>query len=137
MGTSKAMMEKVFVAGDIMVQKAPACNIGDLAQALKELFQVDNEIKVIGIRHGEKIYETLLTKEEYVKSIDMGVFYRVPADNRDLNYDKYFIHGNEKLATTDEYNSLNTTQLNVEQLKDSLKRIEFVRHELDLWGKGQ
>lgn len=121
-------------AGDIMVQKAPACRIGELAQSLKELFHVDNEIKIIGIRHGEKIYETLLTKEEYVKAIDMGDFYRVPVDSRNLNYDKYFVEGDEKLVTTGEYNSLNTMQLNVEQLKDMLMNIDYVREEVEAWG---
>lgn len=81
-------------AGDIMVQKSPASTIGDLAQAIKELFNADNEIKIIGTRHGEKRYETLLTKEEYIKAEDMGSFYRVTADKRDLNYDKYFVEGN-------------------------------------------
>lgn len=85
------------VAGDIMVQKSPASTIGDLAQAVKELFNVDNEIKVIGTRHGEKRYETLLTKEEYVVAEDLGGFFRVPADRRDLNYDKYFAEGNQNL----------------------------------------
>ncbi len=95
-------------AGDIMVQKSPASTVGDLAQALKELFNVDNEIKIIGTRHGEKLYETLLTKEENVVAKDMGEFYRVPADKRDLNYDKYFVDGDEKLSSDVEYNSHNT-----------------------------
>lgn len=120
-------------SGDIMVQKAPACNIADLAQAVKELFKVDNEIKVIGIRHGEKIYETLLTKEEYIRAVDMGNFYRVPADQRDLNYDKYFIEGNQQLATSAEYNSANTKQLNVEQIKEKLLTLDYIRAELNAW----
>ena len=95
-------------AGDIMVQKSPASTIGDLAQAIKELFNADNEIKIIGTRHGEKLYETLLTKEEHVVATDMGNFYRVPADKRDLNYDKYFVEGDQKLSYEDEYNSHNT-----------------------------
>ncbi len=98
-------------AGDIMVQKSPASTVGDLAQALKELFNVDNEIKIIGTRHGEKLYETLLTKEENVVAKDMGEFYRVPADKRDLNYDKYFVDGDEKLSSDVEYNSHNTKRL--------------------------
>ena len=99
-------------AGDIMVQKSPASTIGDLAQAVKELFNADNEIKIIGTRHGEKRYETLLTKEEYVVAEDLGGFYRVPADKRDLNYDKYFAEGDQKLTTVEEYNSDNTQILN-------------------------
>ncbi|PKM44132.1 MAG: UDP-glucose 4-epimerase [Firmicutes bacterium HGW-Firmicutes-8] len=120
-------------AGDIMVQKAPACTIGDLAQAVKELFNSDIETCVIGIRHGEKLYETLLTKEEYVKAIDMGGFYRVPADQRDLNYDKYFIDGNVQIAISEEYNSNNTMRLNVEQIKDKLLSLQYVRNELAAW----
>src|SRR5699024_6388791 len=86
-------------AGDIMVQKSPASTIGDLAQAIKELFDANNEIKIIGTRHGEKLYETLLTREEHVVAEDLGDFYRVPADNRDLNYDKYFVEGDHQLST--------------------------------------
>jgi UDP-N-acetylglucosamine 4,6-dehydratase/5-epimerase len=117
-------------AGDIMVQKSPACTIGDLAQALKELFNADNEIKVIGTRHGEKRYETLLTKEEYVVAEDMGGFFRVPVDKRDLNYDKYFIEGDQKLSLQDEYNSDNTERLNIEQIKEKLLELEYVRGAL-------
>ena len=117
-------------AGDIMVQKAPASTIGDLAQALKELFNADNEIKIIGTRHGEKRYETLLTREEYIRAIDMGKFYRVPADNRDLNYDKYFVEGDHMLSIEKEYNSDNTERLNIEQIKEKLLSIEYVRQEL-------
>lgn len=116
-------------AGDIMVQKSPACTIGILAQALKELFDVDNEIKVIGTRHGEKLYETLLTKEEYVVAEDMGVFFRVPADKRDLNYDKYFVEGNEKLSSEEEYNSHNTAMLNVSQVKEKLLQLNYIKEE--------
>ena len=117
-------------AGDIFVQKAPACTIGDLAQALKELFEVDNEIKIIGTRHGEKRYETLLTKEEYVRAIDLGKFFRVPADNRDLNYDTYFVIGDMKLSDEGEYNSDNTERLNIEQIKEKLITVEYVGQEL-------
>jgi len=120
-------------SGDIMVQKAPACTIGDLAQAIKELFNADNEIKVIGTRHGEKLYETLLTKEEYLVAQDLGNFYRVPADKRDLNYDKYFIDGDQKLSSEEEYNSHNTTRLNVEQIKQKLLQLDYVRKELGLY----
>ncbi|MGP4038814.1 polysaccharide biosynthesis protein [Gracilibacillus sp. D59] len=119
--------------GDIMVQKSPASTIGDLAQALKELFEVNNEIKVIGTRHGEKLYETLLTKEEHVVAEDLEGFYRVPADQRDLNYDKYFVEGDQKLSTEEEYNSHNTYRLNVEEVKKKLMELQFVRDELKGW----
>lgn len=118
------------VAGDIMVQKAPASYIGDLAQAIKELFKANNEIKVIGTRHGEKLYETLLTREEYVVSEDLGGFFRVPADKRDLNYDKYFAEGDKKLSTEEEYNSHNTQILSIEQIKEKLLELEYVQNEL-------
>ncbi|GHH98666.1 nucleoside-diphosphate sugar epimerase/dehydratase [Neobacillus kokaensis] len=121
--------------GDIMVQKSPASTIGDLAQAVKELFNVDNDIKIIGTRHGEKRYETLLTKEEYVAAEDLGGFYRVPADQRDLNYDKYFDEGNKKLTTVEEYNSDNTQILTVEQIKEKLLKLEYVQNELKEWNK--
>ncbi|MCM3163753.1 nucleoside-diphosphate sugar epimerase/dehydratase [Metabacillus litoralis] len=121
--------------GDIMVQKSPASTIGDLAQALKELFNVDNEIKVIGTRHGEKLYETLLTREEHVVAQDLGGFYRVPADNRDLNYDKYFVEGDQKLSTNEEYNSHNTERLNIEGIKDKLLMLDYVREELKGWNQ--
>lgn len=122
-------------AGDIMVQKAPASTIGDLAQAIKELFNADNEIKIIGTRHGEKLYETLLTREEHVVSQDLGGFYRVPADKRDLNYDKYFVEGDQKLSSEDEYNSHNTEILNIEQIKDRLLMLDYVREELKGWNQ--
>jgi UDP-N-acetylglucosamine 4,6-dehydratase len=122
-------------AGDIMVQKAPASTIGDLAQAIKELFNVDNEIKVIGTRHGEKLYETLLTREEHVVAQDLGGFYRVPADKRDLNYDKYFVEGDQKLSSEDEYNSHNTERLNIEAVKDKLLMLDYVKAELKGWNK--
>ena len=119
-------------AGDIMVQKAPACTIGDLAQAIKELFNAENEIRIIGTRHGEKLYETLLTREECIRAIDMGNFYRVSADTRDLNYDKYFSVGNERLSTTEEYNSYNTYRLTIEQIKEKLMTLDFIREELSV-----
>ena len=122
-------------AGDIMVQKSPASTIGDLAHAIKELFNADNEIKVIGTRHGEKLYETLLTKEEHVVAKDMGGFYKVPADKRDLNYDKYFVEGDQKLSSEDEYNSHNTERLNIEQVKERLLQLDYVREELGSWDK--
>ena len=120
--------------GDIMVQKSPASTIGELAQALKELFGVDNEIKIIGTRHGEKLYETLLTKEERVVAEDLGKYYRIPADKRDLNYDKYFIEGNQKLSLEEEYNSHNTERLSIEQIKEKLLQIDYVREQLEGWG---
>ncbi len=122
-------------AGDIMVQKSPASTIGDLAEALKELFNVNNEIKIIGTRHGEKLYETLLTKEEHVVAKDMGGFYRVPADKRDLNYDKYFVEGDQKLSFQEEYNSHNTERLNIEQIKQRLLKLDYVRDELEGWDR--
>ena len=108
-------------AGDILVQKAPAATIGDLAQALRELFVADNEVRTIGTRHGEKLYETLLTKEERFVAQEVGDLYRIPADKRDLNYDKYFIIGNEQVQQVDEYNSHNTERLNVFQIKEKLR----------------
>lgn len=120
-------------SGDIMVQKSPASTIGDLAQAVKELFHADNDIKIIGTRHGEKLYETLLTKEEYIHAEDMGDFFRVPADKRDLNYDKYFVEGNEKLSTEEEYNSHNTRILTVEQIKEKLLQLDYIKDELEMW----
>ncbi|KKB45021.1 nucleoside-diphosphate sugar epimerase/dehydratase [Bacillus thermotolerans] len=122
-------------AGDIMVQKSPASTIGDLAQAVKELFNADNEIKVIGTRHGEKLYETLLTREENIVAEDLGGFYRVPADKRDLNYDKYFVEGDKKLSSEDEYNSHNTQRLNIEQIKGKLLMLDYVQEELKGWNR--
>ena len=116
--------------GDIMVQKAPACTIEVLAQAVRELFHADNEIKIIGIRHGEKMYETLLTNEECAHAIDMGDFFRVPADKRDLNYDKYFKEGDQKRIELTEFNSDNTELLNVAQVKEKLLSLEYIRDEL-------
>ncbi len=122
-------------AGDIMVQKSPASTIGDLAQAVKELFHADNEIRVIGTRHGEKKFETLLTREEHVVAQDLGGFFRVPADQRDLNYDKYFVEGDHKLSSEEEYNSNNTMRLNVEQVKERLLTLDYVKSELKDWNK--
>jgi len=122
-------------AGDIMVQKSPASTIGDLAQAIKELFNAENEIKIIGTRHGEKLYETLLTREEHVVAQDMGGFYRVPADKRDLNYDKYFVEGDRELSDQEEYNSHNTERLNISQVKDRLLTLQYVQDELKGWNK--
>lgn len=117
-------------SGDIMVQKAPACTIEVLAQAVKELFHSDAEIKVIGIRHGEKMYETLLTNEECARAIDMGNFFRVPADQRDLNYDLYFKEGNQERTKLSEFNSNNTELLDVEAVKKKLLELQYIRDEL-------
>ena len=117
--------------GDILVQKAPACTIQTQAEAVCELFGGKKEdIKVIGIRHGEKMYETLLTKEECAKAVDMGDFYRVPADNRDLNYDKYFKEGDVKRVTIEEFNSNNTKRLNLEETKAKIAGLEYIQNEL-------
>lgn len=118
--------------GDILVQKAPACTIQTQAEAVCELFGgKKEEIKVIGIRHGEKMYETLLTNEECAKAEDMGNFYRVPADNRTLNYDKYFTEGDTKRCELTEFNSDNTTRLNVEQTKAKIASLEYIQNELN------
>ena len=118
--------------GDILVQKAPACTIQTQAEAICELFGGNKEaIKVIGIRHGEKMYETLLTKEECANAEDMGDFYRVPADNRDLNYDKYFKEGNVKQVTIEEFNSDNTRRLNLEETKAKIASLEYIQNELN------
>ncbi len=119
-------------SGDIFVQKAPACTIQTQAEAVCELFGGKKEdIKVIGIRHGEKLYETLLTKEECAKAVDMGDFYRVPADNRDLNYDKYFKEGDVKRVTIEEFNSNNTRRLNLEETKEKIASLEYIQNELN------
>lgn len=120
-------------SGDIMVQKAPACTIGVLVQAVKELFHSDAEVKVIGIRHGEKMYETLLTNEECAHAIDMGNFYRVPADKRSLNYDKYFTDGNLERSKLSEFNSNNTTLMSVSQVKEKLLTLSYIKDELAEW----
>ncbi len=121
------------VSGDILVQKAPACTIETLAKAVTELFESNTEIKVIGIRHGEKMYETLLTNEECANAVDMGDFYRVPADNRGLNYDKYFSDGNKDRNPLSEFNSNNTELLGVEQVKEKLLSLQYIRDEIAAW----
>lgn len=121
------------VSGDILVQKAPACTIETLAKAVTELFNPETEIKVIGIRHGEKLYETLLTNEECANAEDMGDFYRVPCDKRDLNYDKYFNNGDKERNPLTEFNSNNTELLNVEQVKEKLLSLEYIRNEIRVW----
>ena len=118
--------------GDIFVQKAPASTILDLAVAVKELLQADNEIKVIGTRHGEKLYETLLTREELAKAEDMGDYYRILPDDRDLNYGKYFTEGEEVISRIEDYNSHNTQRLSVPEIKEKLLKLDYVRQELGL-----
>ena len=122
--------------GDLFVQKAPAATLTTLAQALKEIYDSDTEIKVIGTRHGEKLYETLVTREEMAKAEDMGDYFRIPCDTRDLNYDKYFIEGSEKINEVDTYNSHNTTRLDVEGMKTLLKKLKIVREDLGLGNGG-
>ena len=111
--------------GDLFVQKAPAATLDVLADALKQLYHADTEVKVIGTRHGEKLYETLVTREEMAKSEDMGDYFRIPADNRDLNYDKYFVEGQEEIATIDDYHSHNTVRLDVEGMKALLLKLNL------------
>ncbi|MDD4428498.1 MAG: polysaccharide biosynthesis protein [Paludibacter sp.] len=117
--------------GDLFVQKAPAATLDVLAKALTGLFKTNTPIRVIGTRHGEKLYETLVTREEMAKSEDMGDYYRIPADNRDLNYDKYFIEGQEEIATIEDYHSHNTKQLNVEEMKELLMKLEIITSNVE------
>ncbi|ACH38639.1 UDP-N-acetylglucosamine 4,6-dehydratase and UDP-2-acetamido-2,6-dideoxy-alpha-D-xylo-4-hexulose 5-epimerase [Citrifermentans bemidjiense Bem] len=117
--------------GDIFVQKAPASTILDLAVAVKELFDANNEIRIIGTRHGEKLYETLLTREELAKAEDMGDYFRILPDDRDLNYGKYFTEGEEKVSTIDDYNSHNTQRLSVAEIKEKLLKLDYIRGELE------
>lgn len=116
--------------GDIFVQKAPASTVADLAQALKELFKSDCPIRIIGTRHGEKLYESLISREEMAHAHDMGSYYRIPADNRDLNYAKYFSEGEEKISRLDDYTSHNTERLNIEKVKALLLKLSFIQEEL-------
>lgn len=118
------------INGDLFVQKAPAATLTVLAQALKELYHSNAPIKIIGTRHGEKLYETLITREEMSHAIDMGRYYRIPCDTRDLNYDKYFVEGEEKIARHDDYNSHNTTILDVEQMKQLLLKLPLVQRDI-------
>lgn len=121
--------------GDVFVQKAPACTILELATAVKEIFDANVGTRIIGPRHGEKSYETLLTKEEYVKAIDCGNYFRIPCDNRDLNYAKYFTEGNNEIRNQEEYNSDNTNRVNVEEVKKMLLKLPYIQHELKNNGK--
>ncbi len=116
--------------GDIFVQKSPATTIGILAQALTEMYESTAPVKVIGTRHGEKLYETLVNREEMVKAIDEGDYYRIPADTRDLNYNKFFIEGEAKVSQAEEYNSHNTVQLNIEETKKLLLRLSLIRKDV-------
>lgn len=117
--------------GDLFVNKAPASTIGDLATVLRDIFNAKNTIKVIGTRHGEKLYETLCTREEMQKAIDMGDFYRIPADNRDLNYNKYFSEGKRDISKIEDYHSHNTTQLTLDELRTTLLGLQFIKDNLD------
>ena len=117
--------------GDIFVQKAPASTVGDLAQAMKELLRLDNEIKIIGTRHGEKLYESLLSREEMARAEDLGGYYRVPADSRDLNYAKYFVEGETDVSTLDDYTSHNTERLDVEGVKKTLMKLDIIREAVN------
>lgn len=124
-------------SGDIMVQKAPACTIEVLAEAVKRLFGAENPVRVIGIRHGEKMYETLLTNEECAHAEDLGNFYRVPADKRDLNYGKYFDQGMTERNRLTEFNSNNTRLLSAEEVMEKLLKLKYIRDELDAWRKAK
>jgi UDP-N-acetylglucosamine 4,6-dehydratase/5-epimerase len=117
--------------GDIFVQKAPASTVGDLAQALRELLRRDNEIKVIGTRHGEKLFESLVSREEMARAEDLGEYYRIPADSRDLNYNKYFVEGQPGIAAFEDYTSHNTRRLTVAQVREIVGRLDLVREALD------
>jgi len=117
--------------GDLFINKAPAGTIGDLAQALKEMFNMNNKVKIIGTRHGEKLYETLCTREEMAKAEDMGEFYRIPSDNRDLNYAQYFSEGKENISKLEDYNSHNTKQCDIEGIKNLLKGLPLIQDELE------
>jgi UDP-glucose 4-epimerase len=117
--------------GDILVQKAPACTVGDLAHALRQLLQRDNEIRIIGTRHGEKLYESLVSREEMARAEDLGRYYRIPADSRDLNYDMYFIEGQTSISQFDDYTSHNTRRLDVEQVKKILLGLAIVREAMN------
>ena len=117
--------------GDIFVQKAPASTVGDLAQGLQDLLHINNEFKIIGTRHGEKLYESLVSREEMARADDLGDYYRIPADSRDLNYDKFFVEGETKINTIDDYTSHNTRRLNVAQVKDVLMQLDIVREAVN------
>lgn len=119
--------------GDLFVQKAPAATLTVLAEALKELYKLGNEVKTIGTRHGEKLYETLVTREEMVKAIDMGEYFRIPCDTRDLNYDKFFSEGDEEISKIEDYHSHNTRKLDVEGMKELLLKLDFIKEETEVY----
>ena len=121
--------------GDIFVQKAPACTVIDLANAIRELFDANVGVKCIGTRHGEKAFETLVSREEFIKAEDCGNYYRIPSDTRDLNYDKYFVEGNEEINNKEEYNSNNTKMLNIKEIKAKLLQLDYVRKELEAYSE--
>jgi UDP-N-acetylglucosamine 4,6-dehydratase len=116
--------------GDLFVQKAPAVTLNILAEALKDLYKAKTEVRVIGTRHGEKLYETLVTREEMAKSEDMGDYFRIPCDSRDLNYDKYFVEGEEKISKFEDYNSHNTRRLDMEGMKELLLRLNELKEDI-------
>lgn len=116
--------------GDIFVQKAPGCTVGDLAKAVRQLFKRDNPIKVIGTRHGEKLYETLVSREEMARAEDRGRYYRIAADDRDLNYEKYFVEGEQKISSLDDYTSHNTRRLKVSDVEAMLAKLDYIREKL-------
>jgi len=116
--------------GDLFVQKSPSSTIEDLAVAIKELFNASNDIEIIGTRHGEKLYETLCTREEMLRAEDLGEFYKIPADNRDLNYGKYFSEGNVNISSVEDYNSHNTNRLKIEEIKEKLSTIPYIKQKL-------
>ena len=117
--------------GDLFIQKAPASTVGDLAEALKQLFAKTNDVKVIGTRHGEKLYESLVSREEMAKAEDMGRYYRIPADNRDLNYKKYFVEGEQRISELDDYTSHNTARLDVAGIKELLLKLDYIKEQLN------
>jgi len=117
--------------GDIFVQKAPASTVADLAHALRQMFKADSAIKIIGTRHGEKLYESLISREEMAHANDMGDYYRIPADNRDLNYAKFFTEGEREIASLDDYTSHNTRRLNVEQVAQLLLKLDYIKEEIN------
>jgi UDP-N-acetylglucosamine 4,6-dehydratase len=118
-------------AGDIFVQKAPAATLEDLAQALNEILKSSSPVRVIGTRHGEKLYESLVSREEMARAEDFGRYYRIPADSRDLNYKKYFVEGEQKISELEDYTSHNTTRLNVDEIKELLLKLDVVRSAID------
>ena len=118
--------------GDIFVQKAPASTVADLAQAVKDLFKNSDPVRIIGTRHGEKLYESLISREEMAKAEDMGAYYRIPADNRDLNYAQYFSEGEERISHQEDYTSHNTGRLNVAQVKKLLLKLDYIKEELSV-----